>query len=177
MSATKPPSGRHLEIAMAIAQATIARLEVEGVTTDEDELVTLLRDQGADVETLLVRLLRASKEAEGRMDALAQRMSDMADRKARFARQYQEFRKAALAMIDALPEVFPGGSYRGAEFTASVHIGTPKPVITNVDALPDHCCRISRLPSMPDIRALLKRGPVPGVELTNGAPQLTVRTR
>ena len=172
-----PPSARSLEVAMSIAMEAVSRLEAEGVDTDEDELRILLADMNADVESLLVCLLRAADEAEGTMEAIAARQNDLATRKARMSRQREACRGAALSIIEALPTVFPGGKYKGAEYSASVRPGLPSPIVTDEALLPDQCWQVTRKASMSAIRDLLKSGAVPGVALSNAAPVITVRTR
>ena len=176
-SITKPPSPRLLEVAMSIATETVSRLEAEGVDTDEDELRVVLADRDIDIDGLLVRLLRAADEAEGCLEVIAVRQADLATRKARVLRRRESCRDAARAIIEALPTVFPGGKYKGAEYSAAVRPGAPRPIVTDEEALPDGCWMTTRQPSMALIRDALRDGPVPGVEVNNAPPVLTVRSR
>lgn len=172
------PSPRAIETAMAIAGSMVAKLAAEHVDTDEDELRVLLREAGADVDALVVRLLRVAVEAEDAAEAVATRIGTLVDRKSRHLRRRDACRDVVKAIIEALPSVFPAGSYRGAEFTASVAPGRPRPLVTDEAVLPATCWRVTRSPDMTAIRKLIETvGQVPGVTMSNGDPVLSVRTR
>lgn len=172
------PQGWELQKAMAIAMATVASLEAEGVDTDEEELRIVLRDQGADVESLLILLMRAAAEAECDMDALTARIDTLTARKERASRRRDARRLAVISIIDALPAVFPQGKYVGPEFTASVRTLPSKGIVTSEDDLPDVYWRTSRRPDFTLINNALKGGSeVPGVSIGNGGRSITIREK
>jgi hypothetical protein len=172
------PSPRSIEIAMGLAQAMVAGLEAEQVDTDEDELRVLLREADVNIEDLVVRLLRTAVEAELDAEAAANRISALAARRERHVRRTKACRDTVLAIIEALPQVFPGGRVRTPEFTATVADGRQRPIVTDEQALPDDCWRHTRMPDMHRIRERLKGGgDLPGVTMSNATSVLTVRSR
>jgi hypothetical protein len=172
------PQGWELQKAMAIAMATIASLEAEGVDTDEEELRIVLRDQGADVESLLILLMRAASEADCDADILAARIAKLSERKARVERRRDARREAVASIMEALPAVFPNGKYVGAEFTASLRSLPPKGIVTDEDALPEAYWRTSRRPDLAAINGAVRAGfEIPGVVASNGGSSITIREK
>lgn len=171
------PSARAIETALSIAHNMLVGLAEDQVDIDEDEVRVLLREADADVEALVARLLRAATQAEDDVESLGRRLDVIGQRRARHARRYEACRSAVLAIMQALPQLFPKNRFQHPEFTASVSVGRPRPIVTDETALPDECWRITRAPDMTAIRERLKQGPVPGVTLGNAAPVLTVRPR
>jgi hypothetical protein len=160
---------------MAIANSVLRRMEVDGtLDTDEAALMDALRDGGADVDGLLTRLLRARQEADKNAAAVAERVLDLNWRKARFGRQEEEYLAAAYSILDALGLT----KWRSAEFSVSVTAGRPGVILTDETALPDRFVRIERKADKTAIKAALEAGEiVPGAELANGIPTMTVRTK
>ena len=169
------PSAWTIQAVMAIANATIERMAREGtLDTDEAALMEALREGGADVDGLLVRLLRAMVEARVNSDALEKRITDMETRQQRFNRQYEEYRAAAYSILDALGLT----KWRNAEFSVSVSAGKPGVIVTDEAALPDRFVRVVRSPDKAAIKAALEQGEVvDGAELQNSIPTMTVRTK
>ena len=169
------PSGWKIEQAMSAAMSALSRMEAAGtVDNDEAALLAALRDEGADVETLLVRVLRAMGEAKAAWQAGSDRMDDLALRQKRYALQAEEHRRTAFAMMDALGL----DKFRSAEFT--VTIGAPKVgvVVTDAAVLADEFMRITRTPDKAAIAKALADGVVvDGAEMQNGMPTMTVRTK
>jgi len=169
------PSAWTLQQVMSIAQATLARMEADGtLDTDEAALMDALRQEVPEVDDVLVRLLRAMGEARANGDAVKDRITALAHREARFERQAESYRAAVYAILDALGLT----KWRHAEFTASLSPGRPGVVVTDPDALPDAFVRVERKADRAAIKAALEQGEViPGAELSNGLPTLTVRTK
>jgi len=68
--------------------------------------------------------------------------------------------------------------FERADYTASIRPGQPHVLVTDGTALPDTMVRVKREPDKTLIGAALKAGDtVPGAELSNSAPNLTIRTR
>ena len=169
------PSGWALEQAMSAAMSALARMEATGtIDTDEAAMLASLRDAGADVETLLVRVLRAMTEARANWQAVSDRMEDLALRQKRYALQAEEHRRTAFAMLDALGM----DKFRSAEFTVTISAGNPGVVVTDADALPAEFVRVTRSPDKAAIaRAMADGVVVNGAEMQNGMPTMTVRTK
>ena len=169
------PSAWTIQAVMAIANATLERMAQDGtLDTDEAALMEALREGGADVHELLVRLLRARGEADANMKAIADRMEAMRGRVERFHRQAEEYRAAAYSILDALGLT----KWRNAEFSASVSPGRPGVIVTDEAALPDRFVRVVRQPDKAAIKAALEQGEVvEGAELSNGLPQMRILTK
>ena len=169
------PSAWTLQQVMSIAQATLARMEQDGtLDTDEAALMDALRQEVPEIDDVLVRLLRAMGEARANAVAVGERVKSLEDREARYVRQAEAYRAAVYAIFDALGMT----KWKHAEFTASVTPGRPGVVITDEAALPDAFVRVERKPDKTAIKAALEQGQViPGAELSNGLPTLTVRTK
>lgn len=169
------PSAWTIQAVMAIANAVLLRMAQDGtLDTDEAALMDALRDGGADVDGLLVRLLRARGEALANEEAIKQRIDDLQTRKARFARQAEEYRAAANSILEVLGLT----KWRSAEFTVSVAAGRPGVILTDETALPDRFVRIERKADKTAIKAALEAGEiVPGAELANGIPTMRVLSK
>ena len=91
-----------------------------------------------------------------------------------FARQAENYRAATTPFLDALGLT----KWRHAEFSVSVSAARPGVVITDEAALPDQAWRVERKIDKAKLRELLEAGEVvPGAELANGIPTMTVRTK
>lgn len=169
------PNAWQIQAVMSIASATLARMEQSGaLDTDEAALMEALRDAGADVDGLLLRLLRALGEADGNMDATSERIAALDTRFARFRRQREEYRSAVNAILDALGLT----KWRSAEFTVSVSAGRPGVIVTDVDALPAGYVRVTKSPDKSAIKAAMDQGEViPGAEWQNPTPTLRILTK
>lgn len=169
------PSAWTIQAVMAIANATLERMAREGtIDTDEAALMEALREGGADVDGLLVRLLRARSEADANGEAVAVRIVDLSNRKRRFDRQAEEYRAAAYSILDALGLT----KWRNAEFSVSVSPGRPGVIVTDETALPDRFVRVVRQPDKAAIKAALEQGEVvEGAQLSNGLPQMRILTK
>ena len=168
------PSAWTISAAMAAAQSALSRLEASGdVDTDEAAALAVLREEAPDVDVVLAKLLRAMSEAYSNHHAADDRADSLRKRAARFERQAEEYRRTVFAMLDALGV----RKWSSPEFTVSVQDGRPGVVITDPAALPDQFVRVKREPDKTAIGAALANGPVPGAELRNGSPSLTIRTK
>jgi hypothetical protein len=169
------PSAWTLQQVMSIAQATLARMEADGtLDTDEAALMDVLRQEVPEVDEVITRLLRARGEARAYVEAIEARMDDLAQRANRYAKQADAYRAAVYAIFDALGMT----KWKHAEFTAGISPGRPGVVITDPDALPDAVVKVTRTPDRTAIKEALAHGEVvPGAELSNGLPTMTVRTK
>ena len=166
------PSAYRVEQAMACAASFSAALRQEIGEDDHDRLLLAL-DSETDAIDLLRRVVRASLEADAQADAADARIRDLTARRERFRARKEAARGLAFAMLDAL------GLSRldDPEFTVSIGKSRQKVVVTDEATLPEAFWRVSRAPDMATVNAALKVGPVPGVEMANGMPSLTIRTK
>jgi hypothetical protein len=169
------PSAWTIQQVLSIAAGTLNRMEAEGtLSTDEAELMAALREDGADVDTLLLRLARAQDEASKNAEAIGERMDALANRRERFKRQREEYRGALYGILDVLGVT----KWKHAEFSVSLSEGKPGVVITDEAALSEEFVRISRVPNKTAIANALHVGRIiPGAELRNILPTLTIRTK
>ena len=168
------PSGWQINTVMGIASSVMARLEADGVVTDESELLTTLREEGADVDTILLRLVRAAEDAGTMGDAVGERIDALNARRSRYYRVRQECRAAVLAIMDALGLT----KWTHPEYTVTAKDARLAVVITDEAAVPDNFVRISRTVDKTAVAQSLHAGhSVPGATLANGTPVLTIRTK
>jgi Gp157 protein len=178
VSAAKAPSAWTVGQVLAIAKATAERLASAGeaVETDESALFAALREDGADVESIIRRLARAVVESESLSEAAARRKSAIADREKRYSKRADEYRASLFAVMQALERA----TFADAEFTITLsrNLGGTV-IITDEKKLPDGYVRTKREPDKKKIGDDLKQGVViPGAELSQGGePTLTIRTR
>ena len=167
---------------MRVAEATVEWLRTEhGQVIDTiDEIIAALDAEGIDAPGVLRAMTRAALDAKAMKEAADTRLADLRERSERFGRQYDRWRAALADAMEIMPADKDGKrKFVDPEFTLSLRPGEAKLVVTDVDALPDHCVRLERKPIMSAIKEWSMAGdPMPpGVELRNGAPVLTVRSR
>ena len=169
------PSAWTIQAAMAAAQAALSRLETSGdVDTDEAAALAVLREDAPEIDVVILRLVRAIGEAAANKDAVAARITDLSERKARFDRQHSEYRSTLFAVLEALGR----DNWRHAEATVSVQPGRAGVWITDEAAVPDQFVRTTRVPDKVAIGTALAGGHVvPGAEMRNGAPTLVIRSK
>ena len=169
------PSAWQIEQAMSVLQSLAHHLrEADAIPDDDDALLTALDATAPDCMDVLRRVIVASLDADALVDAADARVKALAERRDRFKRRRDALRGAAMAAMDALglPKL------ADAEFTASLRAGQPVPIVTDESALPPEYWRVTRSVSMSAIRDALKVGEIPpGVEIGNGAPILTIRSK
>jgi len=169
------PSAWTIQSVLAIAHATLARMEAEGtLSTDEADLAATLREEVPEVDTLILRLLRAAAEADADARAILQRTRALDEREKRFIRQNREYRADEYGILDVLGL----SKWRHAEYSVSLSAGRPGVVVTDEAALPDAYTKIERVPDRAAIKAALEAGEVvPGAELANAMPQMRVLSK
>jgi hypothetical protein len=174
VSEIRAPSAYRIEQAMAAAQSVRQAILAEDpdLATDETALRDLL-DGETDVYDVLRRMVRFVLDAESLAAAAGDRAEKLSARKARFQKRAQIGRGAVMAMMDALGEQ----KLPDAEFTVTLRQGVPGVYITDETALPDAFVKVTRAPMKAEIGNALKAGEhIPGAELANGMPQLTIRS-
>lgn len=167
------PSAWQVSAAMSLALAFLANLQAEAPDLDHDDMLLAL-DSETPVFDVLRRVIRASLEAGAFASAVDARMTDLAERKARYLARKEGARTLALQMLEALDQ--PG--LVDPEFTVSVTAPKPKARVVDLDALPEAFVRVTKAPDMAMVNASIKTGHVPpGVEMSNGAPGIVIRTK
>jgi hypothetical protein len=175
MSATtKAPSSYRV----AEAMTALLRLRDELIAIDpeieQDDrlLLDMLDAEGGDAVQIIERVIRASIEANALADAAKRRKQEIDERKARFERRRDALRRVALDALSALGVA----KLEREDFTASIRAGQPHVVVTDIDALPDAFRRVKVEAEKALIHAAFKSGhSIPGAEISNTAPSLTVR--
>lgn len=158
---------------MALAHR-LHEADAEQVVSDEDALMDALQAEAPDCVDVLHRVIRASMEADALVDAAEMRMKVLSERRDRFRRRRDMLRGAAFAAMDALGL----RKVESADFTASIRPAQPRVLVTEEAALPDEYWRVTRAPDLTAVREAMKHGVVvPGVEVGNGNPSLTIRSR
>jgi hypothetical protein len=172
------PSAYKLEQAFSALQSARARIADDGELIDDatGEILDISRIEG-DAIALLHQTLRAAVEAEAMAKMVKERMDILQGRLDRYKARVDSLRGAAFAAMDVLEMA----RVELPDLTASMAKGSPSLVITNAAELPSAYLRVvpeTRAPDKAAIAASLKAGiPVPGAELSNSLPKLTIRTR
>lgn len=161
---------------MSVLSSVAARLVAEDETMADDAaaLTAALENNTTDCFEVLHRLVRAADESAKMADATKERLADLSARAARFTRRKDTMRAAILAALDALglPKL------ETPEFTVTLRAGVRQAVVTDEIALPDEYWRVQRSPDLSAIRADTKIGVIiPGVEMTNAAPSIQIRSK
>ena len=127
-----------------------------------------------DVYEILNRVIRAALEADSFADAVDNRISVLQDRKKRYENRRDTLRATAFAVMDVLGLQ----KHAEADFTASVRVGSQKAVVVDEDAVPAEYKKTVVSVDKTAINQAVKDGVVvPGVEMSNGLPSLSIRTK
>lgn len=141
---------------------------------DDDALFSdTLQGEAPDALAVIERLIDASLAAADMAELAHVRLTDLAERKARFEKRRDAYRQVALQAMEAVNLK----KLERPHFTASLR-QMPAPLIIDEAALPDDAFRIKREPDRATIRkVLMDGGIVSGAQLGNPATGLTVRTK
>lgn len=140
---------------------------------DEAWLATL--ESETSFEELLTNIVRRIEDTKALVIGTKDRFEELKARKDRFEHRVESLRNVAFKLMSAAELA----KVELPEATLSLRAGQQQ-VIGGCDpeALPDNLCRISRVPDLPTIKLALKNGAtVPGFELTNGSPSLSIRIK
>jgi hypothetical protein len=139
---------------------------------DDEDLRASMVEGSTEAFDVLARCVAQEAEAKAMSAALAARMDDIKIRVSRFEKRRE-------AMRDLIFRVMSAADLRKAELpeaTLSIRPGTAKVIVSNEDDLPDDFFRVTRSVDKAAIRDALKAGKfVPGAELSNGEPSLSIR--
>ena len=173
----KGPSSWALQNAMTALMEMRDRLLSEDETIGEDDRLFSDLLDGEDSDNaldILRRVISASIDADNLAKAAKMRKDEIAEREARFRKRRDGLRNMAFRALDCLRPL----KLETAEFTASIRNGQPVVVVTDETLLPEAFVRVKREPDKVLIGAALKAGnTVDGAELSNSAPNISIRTR
>ncbi len=173
---TRAPSPYQVEQAMSVLMAARERLLTDepGIEADEKLYLDCLDATSDDAFEVIDRIVAAAIEADDLAEQASRRMADIAERRARFKRRNEQLRGVAFAMLEALDIA----KFERADYTASIRAGQPRVVVTDETMLPPQFLRLKTETDKAAIGAALKGGgTVPGAELSNSMPSLSIRTR
>lgn len=141
---------------------------------DDEESWTLTIESETEFLVVMEKVANVMREAASMAGGIAGRIAELELRQGRFTRREQAMRILAFKLMQwadqkkvELPEV-----------TMSIRKGTPKVIITDEAAIPFDYMRITKSPNKDLIGGFLKDGKtIPGTELSNAEPTLSVRTK
>lgn len=159
-----------------IIQQQIANLILSYPEIGDDEILRADMIEGeTDAFELLTSIVRQIEDAKALQDGTGERLEELKARKDRFGRRIDGLRKLAFNIMECaelakaeLPEA-----------TLSLRAGQAQ-LVGEADPalLPDDLCKISRAPDRTKIKDALKAGQtVPGFELSNSPPSLSIRIK
>ncbi len=152
------------------------KLKAEYGLADDDQALIDTLDGMSDLKDMLVWAARRAKELEAQSGGLKDYIGQLRERQERIDGAAARLReRIAVAMLDAGET-----SIKDASLTLSARIGPSKVHVTNELELPPEYMRqkVIYTPDKDAIREAIDAGePVPGAQLTNGQPTLTVRVK
>jgi hypothetical protein len=142
---------------------------------EDDESWLLAIESETELDRLLTAIVRQIEDATALADGTSGRLTVLQQRTERFQHRINSLRGLAFKMLDAsgLPKV------ELPEATLSIRKGQPK-LVGEADpaSLPDDYCKVSRTLDRSKIKDALKAGQtVPGFELSNSEPSLSIRIK
>ncbi len=157
---------------------TLTQIQAEAIAAhirdeygDDEDLILGMVEGETDAGEYLDSLIEANAEDAAFIAAQKAREADLSDRRKRMETRVKARRDAMLAVMDAVNVK----KWERPLATLSRRAFAPKPIVTDVDALPDEFCTFTRKPNMAEIK---KSDELPaGVEMDNGGVSLTVRTK
>lgn len=158
---------------IVVAQIEALRRAEPTVFEDEDaSFISDVLEGETDFHAVMLRLLEAEAQAVADEAAIATRIKQLSDRKARVQQRQERSRDAMMALMTA------AGLRKHATAFGTVSITPKRPsvVITDASRLPARCTRTKVEPDKSVIMECIKAGEdVPGAELSNGGETLTIR--
>lgn len=169
-----PISPDRIAKAMAVLQQARARLTPYLSAEDDDKLWqdSIEGVVPQDPYQLFDRLVETVLEAEAMVALVKDRINQLATRQARFEARADWARTVTADMLEAL-------SFRRLErpqYTLSISPGRAGVRITELNLVPEGLVKVERRPLLAQIGDRLRQGDqVPGAELSNPRPYLTIR--
>jgi hypothetical protein len=139
---------------------------------EDEELRLDMLEAETDTKALFSQIVSRMIEADTAITGLQAYEKRFKERRARMEHRVEKLRELGFKIMEAadirkveLPEA-----------TLSIRNGVPNVIVTDEVLLPDQYVKIERTPKKSEIKDALKAGKqVPGAELTNGAPSLSIR--
>lgn len=141
---------------------------------DSFDLETEINNAIENIDALIVKSVRAMKEAESNAAAVKSRIADLEARQSRFESRARAIRSVVFSAFDAMGWT----KFQHPEFTVTVGKPRDSLIITDEAQLPSEYIRTKSEPDKALITSALKAGTeIPGAVLSNGLPSLTIRTK
>jgi ABC-type transporter Mla subunit MlaD len=139
---------------------------------DEAWLATL--ESETSFEELLTTIVRRIEDTKALVIGTKDRFDELKARKDRFEQRVESLRNLAFKLMS----VAERAKVELPEATLSLRAGTQQ-LVGDADPkeLPDDLCTITREPNRKAIKERLQLAPVPGFQLTNGSPSLSIRIK
>lgn len=142
---------------------------------EDDEAWLASLESETKFEELLTQVIRRIEDTKALAEGTGNRMDELKARKDRFLHRIESLRNLLFKLMDSAELA----KLELSEATITVRKGQPQ-LVGEADpfSLPDHFCKISREPDRKNIKDALKAGQtVPGFELSNAPPSLTIRIK
>jgi len=164
-----------LDPVFVMRQIELLRLRYPKIWDEDDEvlLADMLEGETSIKEFLAFTVARMC-EAEAFAVGINALINDLKERRDRFNDRYEAMRTLAYRIMTAADV----RKLELAQATLSIRASTPKVIITDEAALPEHCIRVKREPDKVMIKELISQGvPISGAEMSNAEPVLSVRIK
>jgi hypothetical protein len=158
------------------AQIELLRITHPGIWDDGDEqlLADMLEAETGLFEFLMTLMRRALVDDAAVVRGSDAIVTEFRERRDRYERRIEAARTLAFKLMQQ-------ANVRKIELpiaTLSIRAGQPRVIITDEAALPENCIRVRKEPDKIAIKEQLAHGePVPGAELSNSEPVLSVRVK
>jgi hypothetical protein len=147
--------------------------------SDSDRALQLLEKAGTDLHKVVQAICLAAVEASHGAEAIEAHMRNLAERRDRYWKRAESYRRTAQGIIEMLPDLFPDSKYKGDLLTAYITAGKPGVQIIDETKLEDRFVRIKREPNKAAIaEAILQDGEiVESAVMKNPMPYLVIRVK
>lgn len=142
---------------------------------EDDELWTLAIESETSAHELLTQIVRRIEDTKALVIGTKDRFEELKARKDRFEHRIDTLRELAFKIMSAAELA----KLELPEATLSLRAGTQQ-LVGEADpaTLPDSLCKILRAPDRAAIKDALKTGQtIPGYELSNSPPSLSIRIK
>ncbi len=142
---------------------------------EDDETWQSALESQTNIKELLTFVVRRIEDDRALSSGTGERLGELVARKARFEHRIKAYRELAFKLMQAAELA----KLEMPECTISLSAGQPQ-LIGDADPeeLPDELCKITRTLNRTAIKETLKTGgTVPGFQLSNAQPSLTIRNK
>jgi hypothetical protein len=159
----------------AQVQQDIANLLLQYPELSEDDVLRAdMIEAETDAHDFLSQLVRRIGARQALATGVGEYAKDIAERKSRIERSVEALRSLAFKIMN----VADLKKVELAEATLSIRNGTAKVIITDESLLPPDCVRTTVTPDKTTIKEKIGAGiVVPGAELSNSEPSLSIRIK